>query len=80
MSRRCIVTSKGALRGHNVSHANNKSRKVWEANLQNKRLFDSETGTWVRLRVSTRFLRTVDRKGLAAALRDQGLTIEDVRS
>ncbi len=78
MSRKCQITQKGAQRGFKVSHAHNKSHKTWEANLQSKRIFDSVSGTWVRLKVSTRVLRTIDRKGLAATLKDAGLKLSDV--
>lgn len=80
MSRRCQITKKGNQYGNSVSHANNKRRKVWNANLQNKRLFDSDSGKWVRIRVSARTLRTISKKGLAATLKDAGLTIDDVRA
>lgn len=73
MSRKCSISKQGRLRGHKVSHANNKSNKVWESNLHYRRLFDSEAGKWVRLRVSSRMLRTIDKKGLAAAMREAGL-------
>lgn len=79
MSRNCSITKKGSLSGRKVSHANNKCRKISRPNLQSKRIFDSETGKWVRLRVSTRVLRTINRKGLSATLRDEGLRLEDLR-
>ena len=80
MSRKCSITKKGLHRGHLVSHANNKTNKVWRANLHVKRLFDSESGKWVRIKVSSRTLRTIDRKGLAATLRDAGLTIDQIKA
>jgi len=79
MSRKCQITKKGSQRGFNVSHANNKTLKRWDANLHWKRLFDSESGTWVRLKVSSRVLRTIDRKGLAATLRDNGLSLAELQ-
>ena len=79
MSRRCQISKKGPLRGNNVSHANNKRRKVWNANLHSKRVFDSQSGQWVKLKVSSRTLRTISKKGLAATLRDAGLKLEDLR-
>ncbi len=79
MSRKCQITGKGPHTGNTVSHANNKRRKTWNANLQTKRIFDSETGTWVKLRVSSRALRTISKKGLAATLRDNGLTLKDLQ-
>ena len=79
MSRRCQISNKGSLKGNKVSHANNKSIKVSHANLQTKWLFDSETKTWIRAKVSSRVLRTIDKKGLAATLRDEGISIKDLQ-
>lgn len=80
MSRKCTISGKGLQFGNKVSHANNKTKKVWRANLHTKRIFDSESGTWVRLKISSRTLRTIDKKGLAATLKDAGLRIEDLRA
>ncbi len=78
MSRKCQISQKGSRRGFNVSHAHNKTLKRWDANLQWKRIYDSESKKYFRIKVSTRILRTIDRKGLAATLRDHGLTLKDV--
>ena len=78
MSKRCQISKKGTLRGNNVSHANNKTLRTWEANLHKKWLYDSATGQCVRLKVSSRVLRTIDKKGLSAALRSYGLKLEDL--
>jgi len=78
MSRKCQISKKGSQRGCNISHSHNKTLKRWDANLHWKRLYDSETKRWVRLKVSTRILRTIDRKGLAATLRENGLKIQDL--
>jgi large subunit ribosomal protein L28 len=78
MSRKCQISSKGKLRGNRVSHANNRTLRTWEVNLHKKWLFDSATGKSIRLRVSSRVLRTIDKKGLSAALRDYGLKVEDL--
>lgn len=80
MSRACKISGKSALNGHKVSHANKKSNKISYANLHEKRLYDSESKTWFRVRVSSRILRTISKKGLNAALKDYGLTVNDVRS
>ena len=79
MSRKCQISNKSKLRGNKVSHANNKSKKAWEVNLISKRLFDSESGTWIRAKVSSRVLRTIDKKGLSATLRDFGMTVADLK-
>ena len=70
MSKKCQITGKGRFKGNTVSHANNKAIKISQSNLKNKRVFDSVTGTWVRLKISTRALRTISKKGLSAVLRD----------
>ncbi len=78
MSRKCQITGKKPLSGHNVSHAHNVTNKWQRPNIQKKRIFVPELGRSVRLKVSTRALRTIDKKGLTAYLRDQGLTLDDV--
>lgn len=78
MARRCAITGKGPLSGNNVSHANNKTRRRQIPNLQNKRIFVPELGRFVRIKLSARALRTIDRKGLLAFLRSEGLTLKDV--
>lgn len=78
MSRKCSISKKGTQRGCKVSHSHNKTLRTWDANLHWRRLYDSETKRWVRLKVSARILRTIDRKGLAATLRDNGIRIEDL--
>lgn len=78
MSRKCEVTGKRPLTGHNVSHANNKTKRRQLPNLQSKRIFVPELGRRVRLRVSTSALRSIDKMGLAAFLKKNGLSLSDV--
>jgi large subunit ribosomal protein L28 len=63
MSRRCQITGKGVLTGNNVSHANNKTRRRFLPNLQVASLMSETLGAPVRLRLSTRAIRTVEAKG-----------------
>ncbi len=63
MSRRCEITGKGVLSGNNVSHANNKTRRRYLPNLQVASLLSDTLGTAVRLRLSTRAIRTVEKNG-----------------
>jgi large subunit ribosomal protein L28 len=63
MSRKCSVSGKGSQWGNKVSKANNKTKKISRPNLKSKRLFDEETKTWVRVKISARGLRTVDKQG-----------------
>ena len=78
MSRRCKLTGKGPLEGNNVSHAHNKTKRRQLPNLQSKRIFVSELGRTVRVKMSTRAMRTVDRDGLMAYLRKNNLRLKDV--
>ncbi len=58
MSRVCEICGKGPVVGHNVSHANNKTRKVWYPNLQKMRVVDRQTGSKKRVSVCARCLRS----------------------
>ncbi|MBV8978237.1 MAG: 50S ribosomal protein L28 [Alphaproteobacteria bacterium] len=63
MSRRCELTGKGLLVGHNVSHANNKTKRVYRPNLQVLSLASEALGNSYKLRISMNALRTLDRQG-----------------
>jgi large subunit ribosomal protein L28 len=63
MARRCDFTGKGVLSGNNVSHANNKTRRRFLPNLQDVSLMSDVLGTTVQLRLSTRAIRTVEKRG-----------------
>jgi large subunit ribosomal protein L28 len=63
MSRRCQFTGKGVLTGNNVSHANNKTRRRYLPNLQETSLLSDALGSTVRVRVTTRALRTIEHNG-----------------
>ena len=63
MARRCIITGKGVQVGHNVSHANNKTKRRFLPNLQRTSLLSDALGSAVRLRLSTRGIRTIEHNG-----------------
>jgi large subunit ribosomal protein L28 len=63
MSRRCQITGKGVLSGNNVSHANNRSRRRFLPNLQDSSVLSDILGATVRLRLSTRGIRTIEHNG-----------------
>jgi large subunit ribosomal protein L28 len=63
MSRRCEITGKGVLAGNNVSHANNRTRRRFLPNLQESSLLSDTLGTAVRMRLSTRAIRTIEHNG-----------------
>lgn len=63
MARRCAITGKGVLTGNNVSHANNKTRRRFLPNLQETSLMSDALGTTVRLRLTTRGIKTIEHNG-----------------
>lgn len=74
---KCQLTGKHRLVGNNVSHANNKTKRVQKANIQRKRLWVPEEGKYVRLDISVRAMRTVTRCGLYAFIQKNGLRYKD---
>ena len=78
MSRVCQVTGKRPMVGNNVSHANNKTRRRFLPNLHNHRFWVESENRFVRLRVSTKGMRIIDKLGIdkvLADLRAQGLKV-----
>ena len=68
MARVCQVTGKRPMVGNNVSHANNKTKRRFLPNLQYRRFWVESENRFVRLRVSSAALRTIDKKGIDAVL------------
>ena len=68
MARVCQVTGKKPMVGNNVSHANNKTKRRFLPNLQFRRFWVEAEKRWVRLRVSSAGLRTIDKKGIEVVL------------
>ncbi len=70
MSRECEVTGKKPMVGNNVSHANNKTKRRFLPNLQNRRFWVESENRWVRIRVSGAGIRIIDKLGIDAVLAD----------
>jgi len=70
MSRICQVTGKKPMYGHNVSHANNKTKRRFLPNLHVRRFWVESESRWVRLRVSSNGLRIIDKNGIDTVLAD----------
>ena len=70
MSRVCQITGKKALVGNNVSHAMNKTKRRFEVNLIKKRFYLTNQEKWITLKLSTSALKTINKKGLAAVLKE----------
>jgi len=70
MSQVCQVTGKRPMTGNNVSHANNKTRRRFAPNLHFHRFWVESENRFVRLRVSSKGMRIIDKKGIDAVLAD----------
>ena len=70
MAKYCPVTGKKPMSGNRVSHANNKTRRRFLPNLQEKKLWSPELGRFVRMRISAAGLKNINKLGLDAVLRD----------
>ena len=70
MARVCQVTGKAPMVGHQVSHANNKTKRRFMPNLQYRRFWVESENRWVRLRLTNAGLRMVDKLGIDAVLAD----------
>ncbi|MGJ3589344.1 50S ribosomal protein L28 [Stutzerimonas stutzeri] len=68
MSRVCQVTGKGPVTGNNISHANNKTRRRFLPNLQHHRFWVESEKRFVRLRISTKGMRIIDKRGIDVVL------------
>ena len=69
MSQLCQITGKRLQVGNNVSHANNKRKRVFLPNLKVKRFFIPEENKWITLKVSTNGMKVIDKNGLLACLK-----------
>ena len=70
MSRVCEITGKRPRVGNNVSHANNKTKRKFYPNLQKKRFYIPEEDSWITLKVSASAIRTINKKGITAVLKE----------
>jgi large subunit ribosomal protein L28 len=70
MARTCDITGKRMMVGNKVSHSNIKTKRRFYPNLQTKRFFVPEDNTWITLKVSTSALRTINKNGITAVLKD----------
>ena len=68
MSRRCELTGKGPMTGNNVSHANNKTRRRFLPNLHSHRFWVEAENRFVKLKLSAKGLRIIDKKGIDSVL------------
>ena len=70
MSRICQITGKKVITGNNVSHSHSKTRRKFHPNLHTKRFYVPGEDKWITLMVSAAGIRTINKKGIAAALNE----------
>ena len=73
MSRICQITGKKVMVGNNVSHSLNRTKRRFDANLIKKRFYIPEEDRWITLKISTSALKTINKIGIQAALKDAKL-------
>ena len=75
MAKQDQITKKKKRVANNVSHSNRKTKRTQEVNLQTKKFFIEEQNRWVKLRVTTRSIRTISKIGLLAFAKKHGVTL-----
>lgn len=73
MARVCELTGKKAMVGNNVSHAMNKTKRKFNVNLVKKRFYLPEEDRWLTLKVSTKALKNINKKGITAVVKEARL-------
>ena len=75
MSRKCDLTGKKANNAYSVSHSHRRTKRLQETNLQDKRVWWPTGKRWVRLRLSTKAIKTLEKKGIEAMARGAGIDL-----
>ena len=78
MSRVCQLTGTRANNGMSVSHSHIRTKKLQQANLQNRRLWWDEGNKWVNIRLTTRALKTIQKKGLDKYAKSLGVDLNKI--
>ena len=75
MARRCQITGKKANNAMAVSHSHRRTKKLQGVNLQWKRVWWAEGNRWVRLRLSTKAIKTLEKRGINAMAKEAGINL-----
>lgn len=75
MARTCDLTGKKANNAYAVSHSHRRTKKLQEANLQTKRIWWPQGNRWVKLRLSTKAIKTLGKKGISAMAKEAGIDL-----
>ena len=80
MSRTCQLSGKHTGYGNNVSHSHIKTRRNFKVNLVSKKVFIADENRWVRLKMSARMLRTLNKKGVKSVMKKYGQDLSILKS
>jgi large subunit ribosomal protein L28 len=75
MARKCQLTGKKANNAYAISHSHRRTKKLQEVNLQWKRIWWEKGNRWVRLRLSTKAIKTLEKKSLDEFAREAGINL-----
>ena len=75
MGRKCQITGKKANNAMAISHSHRRTKRLQHVNLQWKRVWWPEGNRWVRLRLSTTAIKTLERKGIHAMAKEAGIDL-----
>ncbi len=76
MSRICELTGKKANNAFSISHSHRRTKRLQHANLQDKRIWWPEGNCFVKLRLSTKAIKTLDKKSLSAMAKEAGIDLK----
>lgn len=75
MARHCELTGKKANNAFSISHSHRRTKRLQQANLQEKRVWWPQGKRWVKLRLSTKAIKTLQSKGLEAMAKEAGINL-----
>ena len=75
MSRRCQLTGKKANNAFAVSHSHRRTKRLQQVNLQNKRVWWAKGNRWVKLKLSTKAIKTLEKKGIDLMAKEAGINL-----
>ena len=78
MAHKCSISGVARQSGNRVSHAKNRTKHVFLANIQSKKIFIPQLNKTVRLKISTKMIRTIDKLGIEGALKKYNLNLIDI--
>ena len=75
MTRRCALTGKQANNAYALSHSHRRTKKLQGVNLQTKRVWWPQAKRWVKLRLSTKAIKTLEHRGIEAMAKEAGINL-----